>query len=126
MTVNPVKKQTNDTCDTFCYDEELVTRVKPQVERVTGVEQIFKALSDKTRVKIVYALTLEEELCVCDVSNIIGSTTATASHHLRQLRKMNLAKHRKEGKLVFYSLADEHVRQLVSIALTHAEEEVVS
>ncbi|SDJ09980.1 ArsR/SmtB family transcription factor [Salimicrobium halophilum] len=126
MTENPVKKQAKDTCDTFCYDEELVARVKPQVERVSGVEQIFKALSDATRVKIVYALTLEEELCVCDVSNIIGSTTATASHHLRQLRKMNLAKHRKEGKLVFYSLADDHVRQLVSIALTHAEEEVVS
>lgn len=118
-----MKKQAGDTCDIFCYDEALVQRVQPQVERVSGVEQIFKALSDPTRMKIAYALTLEDELCVCDVANIIGSTTATASHHLRLLRNMNLAKHRKKGKLVFYSLADEHVRQLVSIALLHNEHE---
>ncbi|MCA1022840.1 metalloregulator ArsR/SmtB family transcription factor [Halobacillus litoralis] len=116
-----VKKQPKDTCDIFCYDEALVQRVQPQIDRVAGVEQIFKALSDATRMKIAYALTLEEELCVCDVANIIGATTATASHHLRFLRNMNLAKHRKKGKLVFYSLADEHVRQLVSIALLHKE-----
>lgn len=90
--------------------------------RLGGVEQLFKALSDATRLKIAYALTLEEELCVCDVANIIGSTVATASHHLRFLRDIGLAKHRKEGKLVFYSLKDEHVHQLVSIALMHAKE----
>ncbi|WP_345241423.1 metalloregulator ArsR/SmtB family transcription factor [Pontibacillus salipaludis] len=117
-----MKKGHTDTCDTFCYDEELVQRVQPQIEKASGVEQLFKALSDKTRMKIAYALTLEKELCVCDVANIIGSTTATASHHLRLLRDMNLAKSRKEGKLVFYSLADDHVHQLVSIALIHANE----
>ncbi|AKG04898.1 transcriptional regulator [Salimicrobium jeotgali] len=126
MAEQAIKKRTNDTCETFCYDEKLVANLKPRVERISGVEQIFKALADERRVKIVYALTLEEELCVCDVSNIIGCTTATASHHLRQLKKMNLAKHRKEGKLVFYSLKDEHVRQLVSIALAHSEEVVPS
>ncbi|WP_156969145.1 ArsR/SmtB family transcription factor [Pontibacillus chungwhensis] len=117
-----MKSNKTDTCDTFCYDEELVQRVQPQIEKASGVEQLFKALSDKTRMKIAYALTLEKELCVCDVANIIGSTTATASHHLRMLRDMNLAKSRKEGKLVFYSLADDHVHQLVSIALIHANE----
>ncbi|RWZ54522.1 transcriptional regulator [Halobacillus fulvus] len=119
---NVVKKTTSDTCDTFCYDEEIVNRVQPEIEKVEGVELIFKALSDATRVKIAYALTLEKELCVCDVANIIGSTTATASHHLRLLRNMKLAKYRKEGKLVFYSLADDHVHQLVSIALAHSKE----
>ncbi|MBN9654778.1 winged helix-turn-helix transcriptional regulator [Halobacillus sp. GSS1] len=117
-----MKKTPKDTCDTFCYDEELVQRVQPKVEEVLGVELIFKALSDATRLKIAYALTLENELCVCDVANIIGSTTATASHHLRLLRNMKLAKYRKEGKLVFYSLADEHVHQLVSIAIQHSKE----
>ncbi|WP_145956026.1 ArsR/SmtB family transcription factor [Halobacillus halophilus] len=117
-----VKKVEKDTCDTFCYDEELVERVQPKMDDVLGVELIFKALSDSTRLKIAYALTLEEELCVCDVANIIRSTNATASHHLRLLRNMGLAKYRKEGKLVFYSLADEHVHQLVNIAMTHAHE----
>ncbi|WP_143015227.1 ArsR/SmtB family transcription factor [Halobacillus aidingensis] len=122
LSENVVKKAPKDTCDTFCYDEELVQRVQPKMDEVLGVELIFKALSDATRLKIAYALTLENELCVCDVANIIGSTTATASHHLRLLRNMKLAKYRKEGKLVFYSLADEHVHQLVSIAIQHSNE----
>lgn len=113
---------TQDTCETFCFDEEKVNRVQKKVEEVSGVESLFKALSDSTRIKIAYALTIENELCVCDVANIIGSSTATASHHLRLLRDLGLAKHRKEGKLVFYSLADDHVKQLVSIALIHSKE----
>ncbi|MBA2870522.1 DNA-binding transcriptional ArsR family regulator [Anoxybacillus calidus] len=111
-----------DTCETFCFDENKVNALKHRVKEVQGVELLFKALSDATRLKITYALTLEEELCVCDVANIIGSTTATASHHLRFLRNMGLAKYRKEGKLVFYSLKDDHVRQLVSTALLHVRE----
>ena len=110
------------TCDVFCYDEEKVQRLQAQIDEIHGVELLFKALSDATRLKIAYALTLEVELCVCDVANIIGSTVATASHHLRFLRNMGLAKYRKEGKLVFYSLKDDHVRQLVSVALEHAKE----
>jgi len=110
------------TCDVFCYDEEKVQRLQAKIDEIHGVELLFKALSDATRLKIAYALTLEVELCVCDVANIIGSTVATASHHLRFLRNMGLAKYRKEGKLVFYSLKDDHVRQLVSVALEHAKE----
>lgn len=116
----------NQVCETFCFDEEKVNRIQPKIQQVNGVELIFKALSDATRLKITYALTIEKELCVCDVANIIGSTTATASHHLRLLRNMGLAKYRKEGKLVFYSLADDHVRQLVYIAMIHGEEESTS
>lgn len=122
MKVEPIINSSKDTCDTFCYDEEKVNRIQPQIGEVSGVEQIFKALSDGTRLKIAYALTIESELCVCDVAHIIGSTTATASHHLRLLRNMGLAKYRKEGKLAFYSLEDDHVHQLVSIAMVHAKE----
>ncbi|AND42943.1 MAG: ArsR/SmtB family transcription factor [Bacillota bacterium] len=122
MSDKVLNKSSQDTCETFCYDEEKVSRVSGRIDEIMGVEQLFKALSDSTRIKIAYALTLEEELCVCDVANIIGSSTATASHHLRLLRKMGLAKYRKEGKMVFYSLSDEHVHQLVSIALIHSKE----
>ncbi|MBN2909569.1 helix-turn-helix transcriptional regulator [Polycladomyces sp. WAk] len=84
--------------------------------------QLFKALADPTRLKIAYALVQEDELCVCDVANIINSSLATASHHLRLLRYMGLAKYRKEGKLVFYSLDDDHVKQLVQLAFDHSKE----
>lgn len=117
------KEQQPEMCETYCFDEAVVTRIKPRIEEVSGVESLFKALSDATRLKIIYALTLEDELCVCDVANIIGATTATASHHLRYLRNMGLAKYRKKGKLVFYSVADEHIGQLVNIAQIHAKEE---
>ncbi|OMP65637.1 ArsR/SmtB family transcription factor [Domibacillus epiphyticus] len=116
-------KQAADTCETTCFNEEVVIRVQPKMDNVNGVELLFKAMSDATRLKIVYALTLEEELCVCDVAQIIGSTTATASHHLRLLRNMGLAKYRKEGKMVYYSVKDDHIHQLVRIALEHSRED---
>ncbi|RFA34504.1 transcriptional regulator [Virgibacillus dokdonensis] len=118
------KEKPIDVCETFCYDEDTVSRIRPKIDKMDGVEQIFKALADATRLKIAYALTLERELCVCDIATIIGATKATASHHLRLLKNMGLAKHRKEGKLVFYSLEDEHVHQLVTIATVHAKEGV--
>ena len=86
------------------------------------ISQIFKALSNDTRIKIAYALSEEVELCVCDVANIVESTTVTASHHLRLLHNLGLAKYRKEGRLVFYSLDNDHIRQLIHIAFTHQRE----
>lgn len=106
----------------FCHDGKKVEQIKPLMSDVKDVELIFKALADPTRLKVAYALTLTDELCVHDVAHIIDSTTATASHHLRLLRNMRLAKYRKEGKLVFYSLDDEHVRQLIYLAIIHAKE----
>ncbi|MBH0157150.1 MAG: ArsR/SmtB family transcription factor [Bacillota bacterium] len=116
--------KSQDVCEVTCFDEKKVVRVKDEINKRNSlnVASIFKALSDETRLKIAYALTLEKELCVCDVANIVGSTTATASHHLRHLRSMGLMKYRKEGKLVFYSLDDEHVVQLIKITFTHQEE----
>ncbi|CAH2716451.1 Cadmium resistance transcriptional regulatory protein CadC [Neobacillus rhizosphaerae] len=114
-----------DVCEITCVDNEKTTRVKQHLEKgstILEVTKLFKALSDETRMKIAYALTLEEELCVCDVANIVGATTATASHHLRHLKSLGLAKYRKEGKLVYYSLDDEHVNQLIQIAFAHQEE----
>lgn len=116
-----------DICEIICVDYEKTTRAKQQIAKrnIGEVIKIFKALSDETRMKIAYALTLEEELCVCDVANIVGATTATASHHLRHLKGLGLAKYRKEGKLVYYSLDDDHVKQLIHIAFAHQEEVAV-
>lgn len=113
-----------DTCDIYCYDEAKVNRIQGKMhqEDLSSVAHLFKALADENRAKISYALCQDEELCVCDVANIIGSTVATASHHLRTLHKQGLVKYRKEGKLAFYSLDDDHVKQLIIIALAHKKE----
>ncbi|MFC7784913.1 MULTISPECIES: metalloregulator ArsR/SmtB family transcription factor [unclassified Rossellomorea] len=113
-----------DVCEVACVEDEKVNRLKSMMltQNTSKVAEIFKALSDQTRMKIAYALTIEDELCVCDVANIAGSSTATASHHLRLLKKQGLAKFRKKGKLVYYSLDDHHVKQLIEIAVTHQME----
>ncbi|MFY0545754.1 ArsR/SmtB family transcription factor [Brevibacillus sp. H7] len=113
----------DDVCEVQCFDEDKVNRLKPRVSESQGVAKIFKALADDTRAKIIYVLSLENELCVCDIASIIGSSIANTSHHLRLLRNMGLAKYRKEGKLVFYSLDDDHVRHLISAGVDHAKEE---
>jgi DNA-binding transcriptional ArsR family regulator len=116
-------EEKDDVCEVQCFDEEKVNRMKARVHETEGVAKIFKALADDTRAKIIYVLAIEGELCVCDVANIIGSTIANTSHHLRLLRNMGLAKHRKEGKLVFYSLDDDHVRHLIFAGVEHANEQ---
>ncbi len=122
MKMNQKKEQ--DVCEIFCFDEVKVNRGKDALEKqdTLSVAMIFKALADDTRVKVAYALSQEDELCVCDVAHVVGCTTATASHHLRLLRNLGLAKYRKEGKMVFYSLDDEHVQQLIELAFIHAKE----
>ena len=117
-----------DTCDIYCYDEAKVKRIQGEMEKedLSSVALIFKVLSDENRAKISYALCLNDELCVCDVAHVIGSTVATASHHLRTLHKQGMVKYRKEGKLAFYSLDDEHIRQLMLLALTHKKEAKVN
>ncbi|RFU66122.1 metalloregulator ArsR/SmtB family transcription factor [Bacillus sp. V59.32b] len=113
-----------DTCEIYCYNEEKVNRIQGQLqkENISRVAQLFKAFADENRAKIAYSLCQDGELCVCDIANIIGSTVATASHHLRTLYKQGIVKYRKEGKLAFYSLEDEHIKQLILIALAHNQE----
>ncbi|MFD1389134.1 ArsR/SmtB family transcription factor [Oceanobacillus oncorhynchi subsp. oncorhynchi] len=112
------------TCEIFCYDEEKVNRIQGDLQTVdiSGVSQMLKAIADENRAKIAYALCQDEELCVCDIANILGVTIANASHHLRTLYKQGIVNHRKEGKLAFYSLNDEHIRQIMMIALAHKKE----
>lgn len=112
----------NDVCEIFCFNEEKVERLRREVEVTEGLGTIFKALADDTRIKIIYALS-RDELCVCDVASIIGSTVAAASHHLRFLKNIGLAKHRKQGKMVFYSLDDACVITIIEAALMHYQHE---
>ena len=113
-----------DVCQVTCIDQPKVDRVKNELKEQNTLEvaKIFKALSDETRIKIAYSLYLEEELCVCDVGNIVGASTAAVSHHLRLLNKQGIAKYRKEGKLVYYSLVDDLVKQLIKLAFQHQNE----
>ncbi|SDM76773.1 ArsR/SmtB family transcription factor [Sediminibacillus halophilus] len=113
----------SESCDIYCYNEETVNRVKNKInsEDITGRVRLFKAMADENRAKIVFALSQEKELCVCDVANIIETSVATASHHLRNLRKMGLATYRKQGKLAFYSLESESMVQLLVQSFTREE-----
>jgi ArsR family transcriptional regulator, lead/cadmium/zinc/bismuth-responsive transcriptional repressor len=114
----------HDVCEITCVENMKVMHVQKQLDKgkIHDVSTLFKALSDETRMKIAYTLTIENELCVCDVAHIVGATTATTSHHLRHLNNLGLAKFRKEGKQVYYSLDDDHVKQLIHIAFEHLEE----
>lgn len=113
-----------DTCEIYCYDEEKVNRIQGELQKedISSVVLLFKALADENRAKIAYSLCQDEELCVCDIANIIGASVATTSHHLRTLYKQGIVKNRKEGKLAFYSLDDDHIKQLIMIALAHDKE----
>ena len=82
--------------------------------------ETFRTLADATRAKIVYSL-LHQELCTCDLAALTGVSEAAASQHLKMLRQLRVVKTRREGKLVYYSLDDGHVRTLLTVALSHFE-----
>lgn len=117
-----------ETCEVFCYDEEKVNRMQENLQTVdiAGISQMLKAIADVNRAKITYSLCLEEELCVCDIANILGVTVANASHHLRTLYKEGIVTFRKEGKLAFYSLEDQHIKEIMTIALIHRKEVITN
>ncbi|MEE9269537.1 MAG: metalloregulator ArsR/SmtB family transcription factor [Candidatus Krumholzibacteria bacterium] len=94
--------------------------MKPEAVFIS-VAEIFKALSDPTRVRILYALSVKE-LCVCDLANLLGKSSSSVSHQLRLLRHMKLVKYRRAGKVAYYSLDDEHIHNLFREGLKHAEE----
>ncbi|WP_366934817.1 metalloregulator ArsR/SmtB family transcription factor [Thermodesulfovibrio sp.] len=95
-------------------NKERVFSVKEKMKDEATIQRIaetFKVLGDLTRTKIIFALS-QEELCVCDIANLLGTTKSAISHQLRILRNMRLVKYKKEGKMVFYSLDDEHIKNL--------------
>jgi ArsR family transcriptional regulator, lead/cadmium/zinc/bismuth-responsive transcriptional repressor len=90
-------------------------------ETAFEVAEIFRALSDSSRAKIIYSL-LKQELCTCDLAVIIGSSESSVSQHLRILRQLRIVKSRRSGKQVFYSLDDTHIRILLLVCLNHVRD----
>ncbi len=93
----------------------------PDKNMIADVAEILKTLGDPTRLKIVMAL-IKEELCVCDLSIIAGVSISAVSHQLRLLRSQRLVKFRKVGKMVYYSLEDEHINSIIKTAIEHISE----
>ena len=100
---------------------EQVLKQMPADEKLYDLAELFKVFGDSTRIKILYAL-FEAELCVCDIAQLLGLTQSAVSHQLRVLKAGRLVKPRKDGKTVFYSLADDHVRTLIAQGMEHIEE----
>ena len=112
-------------CDFLCVHRDTVEKVQallPAEDSLYDLAELFKVFGDSTRVKILYVL-FESEMCVCDIAQLLGMTQSAVSHQLRILKSSKLVKFRREGKTVFYSLDDEHVRAILSLGMEHLEEE---
>ncbi len=119
-----MKKRDGTSCEITLIDRRRVASVKRRMksdETLHRLSETFRALGDPTRMKIIFALSLEE-LCVCDIAALLGTTKSAVSHQLRVLRNMRLVKYRKEGKMVYYSIDDEHIEDLFEMGLRHVEE----
>src|SRR5438552_1140717 len=114
-----------DVCEVTAVDPERVQRVQRGLTAESTSERLaetFSALADPARLRIVEALALEE-LCVCDLSAALGLSQSGTSHHLRTLRNLRLVKHRRAGRLVYYSLDDSHIVGLFAQGLEHVLED---
>jgi len=111
-------------CEENKVHDNIVEKVSgelPKEEMVSDLAELFKIFGDRTRLKILFVL-LKEEMCVCDIAQILGMQQSAISHQLRVLKQSRLVKFRKEGKTVFYSLADAHVKTVLSQGMEHITE----
>lgn len=114
----------DDVCEIECTNKETIKQVKSNMLNENILQEVaenFKIFGDLTRLKILQAL-YQRELCVCDLTAVLEANQSTISHQLRILRSKNLVKFRKEGKMAFYSLADEHVAKIIEMGVEHATE----
>lgn len=93
----------------------------PEEDTLYDLADFFKVFADSTRIKMLYVL-MYSEMCVCDLAEILNMTQSAISHQLRTLKQMNLVRYRREGKTVFYSLADDHIKSILSQGMEHIEE----
>lgn len=113
-----------ERCGCLFVHEDAVSEVlggMPGDETLYDLAELFKVFGDSTRIKILYAL-FEAELCVCDIAQLLGLTQSAVSHQLRVLKNGKLVKYRREGKTVYYSLDDDHVREILRLGLEHVGE----
>lgn len=117
-------KHEKDKCDCRIIHDDKVNEARQRALDNSATEdlcQTFKVLGDPSRLKILWALEYQE-MCVCDLAVLLGITESAVSHQLRLLRTLRLVKNRRDGTILYYRLADEHVSQLVRIALEHIQE----
>lgn len=108
----------------LCLHQDVVDKVTekmPPEEILYDLAELFKVFGDTTRIRILYAL-FESELCVNDMAQLLGLSQTAVSHQLRVLKNNKLVRFRKEGKIVFYSLSDDHVRSIIETGMEHVEE----
>lgn len=113
-----------ERCEFLCVHENVVNKVlsdMPKDEELYDLAELFKVFGDSTRIKILYAL-FEAELCVCDIAQLLSLTQTAVSHQLRVLKNNKLVKFRRDGKNIFYSLADDHVRRIIGQGMEHISE----
>lgn len=113
-----------ERCEFMHVHEDIVGKVNenmPDEEILYDLAELFKIFGDSTRIKILYVL-FESEMCVCDIAQLLGMTQSAISHQLRALKQSKLVKYRREGKTVFYSLADGHVRTILDQGMEHVAE----
>ena len=113
-----------ECCDFIHIHEGIVERVRRQMpgeDTLYDLAELFRIFGDSTRIRILYVL-FEEEMCVCDIAQLLGMTQSAISHQLRALKNTRLVKARREGKTVFYSLADDHVKTILQMGLEHVLE----
>lgn len=109
-----------EVCDQHETHDDIVARARaamPGDEVLYDLADLFKVFGDTTRIRILYAL--EHEMCVCDIAEVLGMTQSAISHQLKTLKQSKLVKSRREGKTVYYSLDDEHVREIINCGLEH-------
>ncbi|WP_026477545.1 ArsR/SmtB family transcription factor [Alkaliphilus transvaalensis] len=112
-----------EVCEIQCIHEEDVKNVKEQMLEEATVNQLtefFKVFGDATRIKILHAL-FQTEMCVCDIAAVLNMNQSAISHQLRVLKAARLVKYRREGKIIYYSLDDNHVMQVLEQGLAHIE-----
>ena len=110
-----------DCCDFLHAHEDLVAAVRqrmPDEDILYDLTELFRLFGDSTRLRILYVL-FESELCVCDIAVLLGLTQSAISHQLRVLKQMKLVKNRRDGKTVYYSLADGHIQNIISQGMEH-------
>ena len=113
-----------ENCNGNIIHEDIVVRVKdklPAEETLYDLAELFKVFGDTTRIKIICAL-FESEMCVCDLSCLLNMTQSAISHQLRVLKSARLVKFRRKGKVVYYSLDDEHIKHIYDAGLNHISE----
>ena len=118
------KRDSGAVCDILCIDERKVASARQAMKpegTLFKLAATFKVLGDPTRTKMISAL-LQEELCVCDLASLIGISQSAISHQLRVLRNTNLVKYRKDGRIAYYSLDDDHISSILTAGLKHVEE----